>query len=126
MSACAYCHALSWYSVYTIYTLNVIDLYMQLCYMKLELLMDGVLDCMIPSVYSGHDCMIKPTATIDYYTMRIIETHDDESDETYNGTSRTGVTFLYQLIHGKCLQSLGVHCAQVAGLPKSVIDRGKQ
>ncbi|KAL5040442.1 hypothetical protein RTP6_007446 [Batrachochytrium dendrobatidis] len=91
-----------------------------------ELLMDGVLDCMIPSVYSGHDCMIKPTATIDYYTMRIIETHDDESDETYNGTSRTGVTFLYQLIHGKCLQSLGVHCAQVAGLPKSVIDRAQQ
>ncbi|XJO78713.1 hypothetical protein BDV3_003111 [Batrachochytrium dendrobatidis] len=91
-----------------------------------ELLMDGVLDCMIPSVYSGHDCMIKPTATIDYYTMRIIETHDDESDETYNGTNRTGVTFLYQLIHGKCLQSLGVHCAQVAGLPKSVIDRAQQ
>ncbi|KAJ3417023.1 MutS protein msh5 [Chytridiales sp. JEL 0842] len=36
------------------------------------------------------------------------------------------VVFMYRLQKGKCLRSLGMHCAALAGVPRNVVQRGSE
>ncbi|KAI8928530.1 muts domain V-domain-containing protein [Entophlyctis helioformis] len=55
-------------------------------------------------------------ADLAFYTMKIVENRARDDAEA--------VSFLYQLEPGRCLDSLGVHCARMAGLPAHVTMRG--
>ncbi|KAL2920372.1 hypothetical protein HK105_200445 [Polyrhizophydium stewartii] len=66
----------------------------------------------------AHDLLRVPHGSVGLSHMRIIESPSREGTDA--------VSFLYELAPGRSMQSLGVHCARIAGLPDCINDRAKQ
>ncbi|KAH6591068.1 hypothetical protein BASA50_009068 [Batrachochytrium salamandrivorans] len=80
----------------------------------------------IPSVVVNREIL-------QFSTMKIVTTqghcsssHNGEHSDNEDGQGSMNVTFLYEHVPGKFLQSLGVHCAKMAGLASHVTKRAKQ
>ncbi|KAJ3350041.1 MutS protein msh5 [Allomyces javanicus] len=56
--------------------------------------------------------LLADTLPIRYLTTRVFRNHDD------------ALVFLYRIVEGRCVESLGGLCALLAGVPARVVDRG--
>ncbi|CAI5510799.1 unnamed protein product, partial [Closterium sp. Naga37s-1] len=63
--------------------------------------------------------LLNPSAQITFCTMAILE-----QPETVEGSNE--ITFLYRLKPGRNLDSHGIHCARLAGLPPAVLERSRE
>ncbi|CAN6457480.1 unnamed protein product [Victoria cruziana] len=59
--------------------------------------------------------ILPKSAKIKCYTMSVLQPNSD--------AKHGDVVFLYRLVPGRSLSSFGLHCAELAGLPKEVVQR---
>ncbi|XP_031503245.1 DNA mismatch repair protein MSH5 [Nymphaea colorata] len=62
-----------------------------------------------------NDDILPKSAKIKFYTTSVLQSNID--------AKQGDIVFLYRLVPGRSLLSFGLHCAELAGLPKEVLQR---
>ncbi|MCO5604858.1 hypothetical protein L7F22_059032 [Adiantum nelumboides] len=63
---------------------------------------------------------LRKLKNIQYFTMSVLERC------SANGGELQDIIFLYRLVPGRVLPSYGLHCAELAGVPQTILDRARE